>query len=62
MGGEARQLIEHFRAAQAEMSAGALVVTLTIQGLESTQRTTNAEGIQFKSRHRDFPGTQGTQI
>ena len=43
------------------MPAEALVVTLTIQGLESTQRTTNEEA-QFKSRHRDFPEMQGTRI
>ena len=46
---------------EAKMPAEALVVTLTIQGLESTQRTTNEEA-QFKSSHRDFPGMQGTWI
>ena len=46
----------------AEMPAEELVVTLTIQGLEPTQRTASEEGIQFKSRHKDFPGMQGTQI
>lgn len=46
----------------AEMPAEELVVTLTIQGLEPTQRTTSEEGIQFKSRHKDFPGMQGTRI